>query len=113
MKKEFRLKKRAAFTYVYKRGERTRTRHLALIYAKSGEGLKIGLSVSSKVGGAVVRNRVKRLLREALTPLVSRIDPGYLYVIAVQPSVAELDFHGISEAVGTAFARAGKLRAEE
>ena len=111
MKREFRLKKRAAFTYVYKRGERCRTRHLTVIFAKSGEGLKIGLSVSKKVGNAVTRNRVKRLLREALTPLTAAVDPAFMYVIVVHPSAAGLDFLAMCAETEKLFIRAGKLAA--
>ena len=76
MQKQFRLKKRAAFAYVYRKGEKASARDLLLLSAKSKEGLKIGLSVSKKVGNAVTRNRVKRLLREAVRPLMDRIDDG-------------------------------------
>ena len=113
MKREFRLKKRAAFTYVYKRGERFRSRHLTLLAARSREGLKIGLSVSRKVGGSVVRNRVKRLLREALTPLTARIDPAYMYVIVVHPTAAELDFKSVVAETERLFLKAGKLAEAE
>ena len=113
MKREFRLKKRAAFTYVYKRGERTRSRHLTLLAAKSGEGLKIGLSVSKKVGGAVTRNHVKRLLREALTPLTAAINPAFMYVIVVHPTAAELDFKAVCSETEKLFLKAGKLAVPE
>lgn len=109
MKREFRLKKRAAFTYVYKRGERTGSRHLTLLAARSGEGLKIGLSVSRKVGNAVTRNRVKRLLREALTPLTAAIDPSCMYVLVAHPSAAELDFASVCAETEKIFRRAGRL----
>lgn len=113
MKREFRLKKRAAFTYVYKRGERFRSRHMTLLAARSGEGLKIGLSVSRKVGNAVTRNHVKRLLREAVTPLTAAIDPSCMYVIVVHPSAAELDFAAVRAETEKLFRRAGKLAEAE
>ncbi len=110
MQKQFRLKKRAAFAYVYRKGEKASARDLLLLSAKSKEGLKIGLSVSKKVGNAVTRNRVKRLLREALKPLTDRIDDGFMYVIVAYPSIAEKDFFSVSRSVEQAFSRAGKLK---
>lgn len=110
MQKQFRLKKRAAFAYVYCKGEKASARDLLLLSAKSKEGLKIGLSVSKKVGNAVTRNRVKRLLREAIRPLTDRIDDGFMYVIVAYPSIAEKDFFSVSKSVEQAFSRAGKLK---
>ena len=110
MQKQFRLKKRAAFAYVYRKGEKASARDLLLLSAKSKEGLKIGLSVSKKVGNAVTRNRVKRLLREAIMPLTDRIDDGFMYVIVAYPSIAEKDFCSVSKSVEQAFSRAGKLK---
>ena len=110
MQKQFRLKKRAAFAYVYRKGEKASARDLLLLSAKSKEGLKIGLSVSKKVGNAVTRNRVKRLLREAIMPLTDRIDDGFMYVIVAYPSIAEKDFFSVSKSVAQAFSRAGKLK---
>lgn len=110
MQKQFRLKKRAAFAHVYRKGEKASARDLLLLSAKSKEGLKIGLSVSKKVGNAVTRNRVKRLLREAIMPLTDRIDDGFMYVIVAYPSIAEKDFFSVSKSVEQAFSRAGKLK---
>ena len=110
MQKQFRLKKRAAFAYVYRKGEKASARDLLLLSAKSKEGLKIGLSVSKKVGNAVTRNRVKRLLREAIRPLTDRIDDGFMYVIVAYPSIAEKDFCSVQKSVEQAFVRAEKLK---
>lgn len=110
MQKQYRLKKRAAFAYVYRKGEKASARDLLLLSAKSKEGLKIGLSVSKKVGGAVTRNRVKRLLREAIKPLEANMDAGYMYVIVAYPSIADKTYQDVCQSVEYAFKKAGKLQ---
>ena len=110
MKRQHRLKRRAAFAYVYKKGERSSARDLLLLSARSREGLKIGLSVSTKVGNAVTRNRVKRLLREAILPIEESINRGYMYVIIAHPSLKDRSYSEVCEEVKLAFLRAGKLK---
>lgn len=46
---------------------------------------RLGLSVSRKVGSAVVRNRVKRLLREAFRTSASALPPGLDLVVVARP----------------------------
>jgi len=111
MKREISLKKRSAFTYVYRRGERFSMEDFILCRAKSREGLKIGFSVSKKVGNSVTRNRVKRLLREAILPLESSISSDYLYVIIASPTLAGRNYLEVCEEVKEAFNRAGVLNA--
>lgn len=110
MQKQYRLKRRAAFAYVYRKGDKSSAKDLLLLSARSRQGLKIGLSVSKKVGNAVTRNRTKRLLREAIGTVIDRIDKGYMYVIIARPSIAGLSYGDVCEEVVKAFTRAGKLK---
>lgn len=59
-----RLKKEKDFNTVFKKGKRAFTESLTLVYYPSKE-LKVGFAVGKKHGKSVVRNRIKRLLRES------------------------------------------------
>jgi ribonuclease P protein component len=108
-----RLSRSAEFERVYRQGRSTANRHLVL-YAfpnATSERPRLGLSVSRKVGGAVERNRVKRLLREALARHEQDLRAGQDLVVVARPSAAELverdGLQGIDEALSELIAKAG------
>jgi ribonuclease P protein component len=77
---------------VYREGRSYASRFL-VVYAfpRSGDGgSRLGLSVGRRVGGAVERNRVKRLLREAFTALAPELAPGHDFVIVARPDIGRL-----------------------
>lgn len=62
---EEKLLKRAEYQFLSASGKKFHTSHFILVWAEDGTGrARIGITVSRKVGNAVARNRVKRLLRE-------------------------------------------------
>ncbi len=70
---------------------------------------RIGLTVSTKIGGAVVRSRVRRILREGLRALEKEreIKQGFLIVIAARSSAKDLKSPDIKEHLNTAFKMLG------
>ncbi|MFI5025684.1 MAG: ribonuclease P protein component, partial [Solirubrobacterales bacterium] len=82
------------FDRVYRDGTSHATRHLVhySFPRKAGEGddVRLGVSVSRKVGGAVDRNRVKRVLREAFWGLSDLLPPQYDFVIVARPEIGDL-----------------------
>jgi ribonuclease P protein component len=81
--KAARLRRRREFLAVKDRGTRLHAGdYIVLALPNECGRARIGLTVSSKVGGAVVRNRVKRWLREKFRQVASELPPVDLVVIA-------------------------------
>jgi len=84
-----RLSRSAEFDRVYRQGRSKGNRYLVL-YAfpredDSEDGPRLGLSVGRRVGGAVDRTRVKRVLREAFWEEAGRLPAGSDYVVVARP----------------------------
>lgn len=85
MKKTWRIKQNYEFRRLYRRGKSAATPFLVLYALKNRRNMnRIGLTVSPKLGGAVVRNRIKRLLREAYRLHEQQIKTGYDFVLVAR-----------------------------
>ena len=89
MQSAYRLRKNKQFQYVYHRGKSCACRELVLLHIRN-QRLQVGFSVSRKVGNSVVRNRVKRRLREQFRRVMPDIKPG-LYVIVAREAASRAD----------------------
>jgi ribonuclease P protein component len=114
-----RLSRSADFERVYRHGRSIANRHLVL-YAfsnRSGPQTRLGLSVSRKVGGAVERNRVKRLLREAFALVEPELQQGHDVVVVARPPARELaereGLRGVTRSLEELLGRAGLERGDD
>ena len=87
-----RLSRSAEFERVYRESKSHGNRYLVLYaFPRSDDaGMRLGLTVPRQVGGAVQRNRVKRLLREAIDASGTGISGSYDIVIKARPEAHEL-----------------------
>ena len=90
-----RLSRSSDFQRIYRQGSSTASRFLVLYSFRrpaevSADGPRLGLSVSKKMGGAVVRNRVKRLLREAFGSVRGQLAEDHDFVLIARPPLLEL-----------------------
>ena len=120
---EQRLRKNEDFRLIYKRG-RENVHPLAVLYvmrrtgnmASLAPGRRIGYVVSKKQGNAVVRNRIKRRLREATRLLLPSLRPGtYDLVFVGRGRMKTATWPEVQEAVRVLLKRGGVLdeKAEE
>jgi len=96
-RKRRRLSRSGDFDRVYRDGSSHANRYLVLYRfprgsggETGGEGLRLGISVGRKVGGAVQRNRVKRVLRESFWEVAGELPTDHDFVLVARRDMAEL-----------------------
>ena len=108
--RRYRLGGNKNYRYVYRRGKSFPSRNLVLIHLK-GRELKIGFSVSGKVGNAVTRNRIRRCLREDIRRLRPRMKCGR-YVFIARTSVVDVPHAAFTRELRKLLDRAKLLKEE-
>jgi ribonuclease P protein component len=114
-----RLSRSAEFDRVYREGRSHANRYL-VVYSFPRDGdegdPRLGVSVGRKVGGAVERNRVKRLLRDAFWACAEGLPDGHDFVVVARPEAGELAQRegeaGVEAALRELLEKAGFARSE-
>lgn len=86
-----RVRKRAEYLAIQSRGARVTGDCLVFILARRAEGVetRLGVTASRKIGGAVQRNRAKRLIREAFRAVIDELPPALDIVVIVRRPLGE------------------------
>ncbi len=106
----FSLGRNKQFTYVYKRGKSFPSRRMVLIYLRARE-MKVGFSVSGKVGNSVTRNRVRRRMKEDFRLLRPDLVPGK-YIFVARTGAAEAPYPAMAVEMKALLKRARLFRTE-
>jgi len=106
--KPYRLTSSEHFRRLHREGRSWANSRFVLIAAENTqEHARFGFSVSRRIGTAVVRNRIKRLLREVVFRHLSAIRPGNDYLVIVRRTPSSLDYASTERALLELFERSG------
>lgn len=112
MDRRHRLRRTGDFRRILREGRSVARPEFVLYYApRDGRHrVRVGFAVGKRMGGAVVRNRAKRRLREAAGALIPRLEPGMDVVVVAREPAATARVSELESALVDAAARAGLIR---
>jgi ribonuclease P protein component len=103
----YRLRSATAFARLRRQGQPFHHRLAVLLIEPNHQPVsQFGFSVSKRIGGAVVRNRVRRRLREAVRLQLRQIKPGWNCLLIARPATANASFTDLITAVQQLFQQA-------
>jgi ribonuclease P protein component len=109
VKREQRLRTSLEFRHAREQAPRGWPHPLLVVYAAPNDldFTRVGITVSSRVGKAVVRNRVRRRLREALRACLPKLRPGLDVLVVARPASKDATWAELNKALDGLIARAG------
>ena len=103
--KAARLRRRREFLAVQQRGRRLHAGFLVVLALDSGAGRpRLGVTVSSRIGNAVTRNRIRRWVREAFRSVAAGL-PAVDLVVVARPGAERAGLRGAQAALASALER--------
>jgi len=106
--RSFSLKKNKEFNRVYRRGKSVGARGVALVYCTARHSsVRVGFAVGKKVGKAVVRNKVKRRMREAFARQLPYVKTGYDLIFIARSEAKDESFASLLRTITYLLKKAG------
>ena len=114
LKKINRLKKRYQFSYVYKYGEHVSGNYIVLYFTTSKtKTVKVGFAVTKKVGHAVVRNKIRRRLREIVKNQLQNLKQNYNIIVVAKDNITNARFDELANEFNKLIKKANLQKNEE
>lgn len=108
MKRALSLKSEASFLYVRRHGTKYYGKFVT-IFVLNAATTKVGVSVSKKIGKAVVRNKVKRRIKEIFVALLPTARNGKHYLVSAKVGIENAAFAELSEDIKSLLIKSGAI----
>ncbi|KIL39628.1 ribonuclease P [Gordoniibacillus kamchatkensis] len=111
MEKQYRLARREDFNKIYRYGKSAANHQFVLYYYPQTElgHFRLGISASKKIGNAVVRNSVRRRLKEIVRMNADRFPGNFDYIVIVRKPAADMEYAELEKSLLHVFRKAGLL----
>ena len=110
MRREYSLRRNKEFRYVYRKGRSVSDSHMVLVYVVTRTPhLKVGFSVSRKLGNSVQRNKLKRRMKEAFFAMLDDVSKNCLLVFTPRESAKDMTYAQIVASIGKLLKKAGLM----
>lgn len=111
MEKKYRLRSNIEFKKVYSVGKNYWNRNLTLFVKKNGlENSRVGFTITKKIGNSVVRNKIRRRMKEIYRLNLYRIKDGYDLVFIPKKNVIDISYKELESAMIHILKISGTLR---
>jgi ribonuclease P protein component len=112
MEKEYRLAKREDFNKIYRYGKSVANHQFVLYYLPQPklEHFRLGVSVSKKIGNAIVRNRLRRMMKEIIRLKKEMMAPHFDYILIARKPCAEMDYQAMEKSIYHVVRKASLLK---
>lgn len=112
MQKKLRLRKKQDFGKVYRQGRSFANAQFVVYWRKQAEPgcFRLGISASSKLGGAVVRNRMRRKIKEIVRLNAARLQDGFDFILIVRKPALKMTYRELEGSIMHVLRKAGLLQ---
>jgi ribonuclease P protein component len=101
LKRRFRLKDKNEFKKTYQHGRTVANSFLVLYYIenKKIDESKVAFAVGKKIGNAVIRNRIKRIMREAYRKNLLLVKKNYYLIFIARAKIKGISYNNVEKSM--------------
>jgi ribonuclease P protein component len=114
VQRKLRLRNRADFNRIYRYGKSFANGQFVVYWSRQpvAEPFRLGVSASKKIGNAVVRNRMRRVIKEIIRLNGAKIVPNIDFILIVRKPAVEMETKQLEKSIMHVLRKAGLLKKE-